>query len=58
MVFLRCDFEMLHDIFLILRLTRLHSRRGTKAVVGTQLGILSIFNRNKGWGDCVDRVPG
>lgn len=31
---------------------------GTKAVVGTQLGILSIFNRNKGWGDCVDRVPG
>ncbi|KIL68351.1 hypothetical protein M378DRAFT_71293 [Amanita muscaria Koide BX008] len=33
-------------------------RSGTKAVVGTQLGILSIFNRNKGWGDCVDRVPG
>ena len=31
---------------------------GTKAVVGTQLGILSIFNRKKGWGDCVDRVPG
>ncbi|KAM6501094.1 WD repeat-containing protein JIP5 [Amanita muscaria] len=33
-------------------------KSGTKAVVGTQLGILSIFNRNKGWGDCVDRVPG
>ncbi|TFY75075.1 hypothetical protein EWM64_g8939 [Hericium alpestre] len=31
---------------------------GTKAVVGTQLGILSIFNRKKGWGDCVDRVTG
>ena len=31
---------------------------GSKVVVGTQLGILSIFNRNKGWGDCVDRVPG
>ncbi|KAI0058347.1 WD40 repeat-like protein [Artomyces pyxidatus] len=31
---------------------------GTKVVVGTQLGILSIFNREKGWGDCVDRVPG
>ncbi|THH14826.1 hypothetical protein EW146_g5559 [Bondarzewia mesenterica] len=31
---------------------------GTKVVVGTQLGILSIFNRKKGWGDCVDRVPG
>ncbi|KAK2460777.1 hypothetical protein APHAL10511_007247 [Amanita phalloides] len=31
---------------------------GAKAVVGTQLGVLSIFNRNKGWGDCVDRVPG
>ncbi|KAF8639205.1 hypothetical protein AX17_001691 [Amanita inopinata Kibby_2008] len=33
-------------------------KSGTKAVVGTQLGVLSIFNRNKGWGDCVDRVPG
>ena len=31
---------------------------GSKVVVGTQLGILSIFNRSKGWGDCVDRVPG
>jgi len=30
----------------------------TKVAVGTQLGIISIFNRNKGWGDCVDRVPG
>ncbi|KAF8513590.1 WD40 repeat-like protein [Hysterangium stoloniferum] len=30
----------------------------TKFVVGTQLGILSIFNRSKGWGDCVDRIPG
>ncbi|KAF9494305.1 WD40 repeat-like protein [Pleurotus eryngii] len=30
----------------------------TKFVVGTQLGILSIFNRSAGWGDCVDRVPG
>jgi len=27
-------------------------------VVGTQSGILSIFNRSQGWGDCVDRVPG
>ncbi|KAF8452491.1 WD40-repeat-containing domain protein [Boletus edulis BED1] len=33
-------------------------RNGTKVVVGTQLGILSIFNRSQGWGDCVDRVPG
>ncbi|KAH7106866.1 WD40 repeat-like protein [Auriculariales sp. MPI-PUGE-AT-0066] len=31
---------------------------GQKVVVGTQLGILSIFNRKSGWGDCVDRVPG
>ncbi|KAI0299432.1 WD40 repeat-like protein [Multifurca ochricompacta] len=31
---------------------------GTKIAVGTQLGMISIFNRNKGWGDCVDRVPG
>ncbi|KAG6816790.1 WD repeat-containing protein jip5 [Tephrocybe sp. NHM501043] len=30
----------------------------TKVVVGTQIGILSIFNRSAGWGDCVDRVPG
>lgn len=30
----------------------------TKVVVGTQTGVLSIFNRNSGWGDCVDRVPG
>ncbi|OCH94597.1 WD40 repeat-like protein [Obba rivulosa] len=31
---------------------------GQKFVVGTQLGILSIFNRKSGWGDCVDRIPG
>jgi len=30
----------------------------TKIVVGTQLGILSVFNRSSGWGDCVDRIPG
>ncbi|KAF9233894.1 WD40-repeat-containing domain protein [Melanogaster broomeanus] len=33
-------------------------RNGSKVVVGTQLGILSIFNRSQGWGDCVDRIPG
>lgn len=27
-------------------------------MVGTQLGMLSIFNRRSGWGDCVDRIPG
>ncbi|KAH9834979.1 WD40 repeat-like protein [Rhodofomes roseus] len=31
---------------------------GQKFAVGTQLGILSIFNRRSGWGDCVDRIPG
>jgi WD40 repeat protein len=31
---------------------------GAKVIVGTQLGILSIFSRKKGWGDCVDRIPG
>ncbi|KAI0267431.1 WD40 repeat-like protein [Gloeopeniophorella convolvens] len=31
---------------------------GSKVAVGTQLGVLSIFNRKKGWGDCVDRIPG
>lgn len=33
-------------------------RSGSKVVVGTQTGILSVFNRSRGWGDCVDRVPG
>jgi WD repeat-containing protein 55 len=31
---------------------------GSKYVVGTQQGILSVFNRASGWGDCVDRIPG
>ncbi|KZT59989.1 WD40 repeat-like protein [Calocera cornea HHB12733] len=31
---------------------------GTKLVVGTQLGILSIFDRKKGYADIVDRIPG
>ncbi|KIM41626.1 hypothetical protein M413DRAFT_71725 [Hebeloma cylindrosporum] len=30
----------------------------SKFIVGTQLGILSVFNRSSGWGDCVDRIPG
>jgi len=30
----------------------------TKVVVGTQTGMLSVFNRKSGWGDCVDRLPG
>lgn len=34
------------------------SSSGQKLVVGTQLGILSIFNRRSGYGDCVDRIPG
>jgi len=34
------------------------TRSGQKVVVGTQIGILSVFNRKKGWGDCVDRIPG
>ena len=38
--------------------TRFNVSRGEKTVVGTQLGILSIFNRSSGWNDCVDRVPG
>ncbi|KAF9027471.1 WD40-repeat-containing domain protein [Rhodocollybia butyracea] len=33
--------------------------KGTsKIIVGTQLGILSVFNRSSGWNDCVDRIPG
>ncbi|KAG5719143.1 WD repeat-containing protein JIP5 [Termitomyces sp. T112] len=33
-------------------------KRASKVVVGTQIGVLSIFNRSAGWGDCVDRIPG
>ena len=37
----------------------LSPRRGTKTVIGTQSGVLSIFNnKTKGWGDCVDRIKG
>ncbi|KAI0752702.1 WD40 repeat-like protein [Daedaleopsis nitida] len=39
-------------------LSLLPIKGGQKVVVGTQLGILSIFNRKSGWGDCVDRIPG
>ncbi|ESK91659.1 protein monoubiquitination-related protein [Moniliophthora roreri MCA 2997] len=31
---------------------------GAKVIVGTQIGVLSVFNRSSGWGDCVDRIPG
>ncbi|KAG6895011.1 hypothetical protein C0992_003528 [Termitomyces sp. T32_za158] len=33
-------------------------KSASKVVVGTQIGVLSIFNRSAGWGDCVDRIPG
>lgn len=32
--------------------------RGSKHVVGTQLGVLSVFERAKGWQDSVDRIMG
>ncbi|KAF8752136.1 WD40 repeat-like protein [Rhizoctonia solani] len=31
---------------------------GKKVAVGTQTGIISIWNRSSGWGDCVDRLKG
>ncbi|KAJ9091875.1 hypothetical protein QFC21_007073 [Naganishia friedmannii] len=31
---------------------------GAKHVVGTQLGVLSVFERQKGWKDSVDRILG
>ncbi|WRT63321.1 uncharacterized protein IL334_000226 [Kwoniella shivajii] len=31
---------------------------GQKVIVGSGLGILSIWNRKSGWGDSVDRIPG
>jgi hypothetical protein len=33
-------------------------RSGAKFVVGTQQGVLAVFDRAQGWADCVDRVPG
>lgn len=33
-------------------------RSGAKHVVGTQLGVLSVFERQKGWQDSVDRILG
>ncbi|CEL54946.1 WD repeat-containing protein JIP5 OS=Laccaria bicolor (strain S238N-H82 / ATCC MYA-4686) GN=JIP5 PE=3 SV=1 [Rhizoctonia solani AG-1 IB] len=31
---------------------------GKKVAVGTQTGVISIWNRSSGWGDCVDRLKG
>lgn len=31
---------------------------GQKAIVGSGLGILSVWNRQLGWADSVDRIPG
>ncbi|KAJ7594186.1 WD40-repeat-containing domain protein [Mycena floridula] len=39
-------------------LSLLAIKGGAKIVVGTQIGMLSVFNRKSGWGDCVDRLPG
>ncbi|ORX34958.1 WD40-repeat-containing domain protein [Kockovaella imperatae] len=30
----------------------------SKAIVGSTTGILTIWDRSRGWGDCVDRIPG
>lgn len=32
--------------------------RGTKVLTGSSMGILSVWDRSKGFGDCVDRIPG
>ncbi|KAG7095925.1 hypothetical protein E1B28_006609 [Marasmius oreades] len=39
-------------------LSLLSIKGGTKVIVGTQIGVLSVFNRSSGWRDCVDRIPG
>ncbi|CAE6524030.1 unnamed protein product, partial [Rhizoctonia solani] len=31
---------------------------GKKVAVGTQTGVISIWNRSSGWADCVDRLKG
>ena len=31
---------------------------GTKVLTGSSMGILSVWDRSKGFGDCVDRIPG
>ncbi|CAE6494668.1 unnamed protein product [Rhizoctonia solani] len=33
-------------------------KEGKKVAVGTQTGIIGIWNRSSGWGDCVDRIKG
>lgn len=33
-------------------------KSSAKFLVGSGLGILSVWDRKKGWGDCVDRIPG
>lgn len=51
MSYFRVSWGFFYDIYMF-------NFRATKIVVGTQLGILSVFNRSSGWGDCVDRIPG
>ncbi|EAU84048.2 hypothetical protein CC1G_06910 [Coprinopsis cinerea okayama7 len=52
----KCGFRSVH---LVKKLTCCCCHfSAQKILVGTQLGILSVFNRKKGWGDCVDRIPG
>lgn len=31
---------------------------GTKHLVGSQLGILTLWDRQRGWADSIDRIPG
>ncbi|KAL7420308.1 WD repeat-containing protein jip5 [Cryptotrichosporon argae] len=31
---------------------------GQKLLVGTGTGVLTVWDRKRGWGDCVDRIPG
>ncbi|KAL7414921.1 WD40-repeat-containing domain protein [Mrakia frigida] len=33
-------------------------KSGTKVLTGSSMGILSVWDRSKGFGDCVDRIPG
>ncbi|KAG0704181.1 WD40-repeat-containing domain protein [Suillus ampliporus] len=51
-------YDFISDFLWLDDKKQLITTSGSKVVVGTQMGILSVFNRSHGWGDCVDRVPG
>ncbi|CAE7192727.1 unnamed protein product [Rhizoctonia solani] len=46
------------ELLSIMSLTPSIISSGKKVAVGTQTGIISVWNRSSGWADCVDRIKG